>query len=152
MPYGANMDVIESFGGTYRWLSNFTVLEYPIEYKGYMFKTTENLYQAHKALHNDDVKFISELTAGHAKRVGRVIEMDPLFETNKIKIMYDIQLQKYSQPKFKQLLLLTGNMKIIEGNTWHDNIWGICSCDKCGSNGTNYLGRIIMKIRNEYEL
>lgn len=38
--------------------------------------------------------------------------------------------------------------EIVEGNYWHDNYWGNCTCDKCKNiEGQNKLGKILMKIR-----
>jgi len=46
----------------------------------------------------------------------------------------------------------TGDKILRERNLWHDNTWGICICKKCVAKNydienTNYLGRILMKIR-----
>jgi predicted NAD-dependent protein-ADP-ribosyltransferase YbiA (DUF1768 family) len=59
--------------------------------------------------------------------------------------------QKFSKPEFISLLLNTSNREIIEGNYWHDNYWGSCTCDKCGNKGLNKLGILLMKIRKELQ-
>jgi hypothetical protein len=38
---------------------------------------------------------------------------------------------------------------LIEGNWWHDNFYGSCTCNKCVNKGENNLGKILMKIREE---
>ena len=43
----------------------------------------------------------------------------------------------------------TGDAELIEGNTWHDNYWGVCSCSKCNGRGKNRLGKLLMKVREE---
>lgn len=65
--------------------------------------------------------------------------------------MYEICKAKFTQnADLKQKLLNTDNAYLEEGNTWHDNIWGNCQCDKCKAvAGQNYLGKILMKIREE---
>ena len=50
---------------------------------------------------------------------------------------------KFSIPKFKKLLLATGDRYIEETNTWGDTFWGVCN-----GKGENNLGKIIMKIRD----
>ena len=40
--------------------------------------------------------------------------------------MKKILEQKFSDTELKKKLVDTGNEKIIEGNTWHDNFWGSC--------------------------
>ena len=47
--------------------------------------------------------------------------------------------------------LATGGAVLVEGNTWHDNYWGCCTCSRCaGRRGRNNLGRLLMKLRAEY--
>ena len=51
------------------------------------------------------------------------------------------------------MLLLTGGAELIEGNHWHDNFWGICTCDKCwDKRQENQLGKLLMKIRNKLNI
>ena len=38
---------------------------------------------------------------------------------------------------------------LIEGNHWHDNRWGDCTCERCSAKeGQNWLGKILMEIRD----
>lgn len=136
-------DPILGFSGEYRWLSNFYTLQWPIVYIDMEFHTTENAYQAMKCKHHDDMKFIAELTPAQAKRAGRQVEIDPAFEENKIEIMKSILSIKFDQPKFKALLVATGDRYIEETNTWNDIFWGVCN-----GIGENNLGKIIMNIRD----
>lgn len=61
-------------------------------------------------------------------------------------------LAKFKQNiSLKELLLETNDCYLIEGNYWHDNIWGICYCKKCENiKGENRLGKLLMKIRNNF--
>lgn len=66
--------------------------------------------------------------------------------------MNDLLCEKFKQHPFKKMLLETGDVKIIEGNYWHDNLWGNCFCKKCENiKGQNWLGRLIMDIRSQVE-
>jgi predicted NAD-dependent protein-ADP-ribosyltransferase YbiA (DUF1768 family) len=38
----------------------------------------------------------------------------------------------------------TGDRKLVEGNYWHDTFWGVCN-----GVGENYLGEILMHVRQE---
>ena len=47
-------------------------------------------------------------------------------------------------------LLSTGNATITEGNWWHDQIWGSCTCQEhFFRRGKNWLGKILMEVRDE---
>ena len=65
--------------------------------------------------------------------------------------MEELLRLKFAQPYLRDLLIATGEQKLIEGNYWHDNFWGSCSCEKCGDKGENHLGRLLMKLRSEYK-
>jgi predicted NAD-dependent protein-ADP-ribosyltransferase YbiA (DUF1768 family) len=63
--------------------------------------------------------------------------------------MYDLVLQKFKlNPKIRKKLIATDGSPLIEGNTWHDCIWGTCTCTMCGGKGLNWLGRILMHVRD----
>ena len=45
---------------------------------------------------------------------------------------------------------MIGIILLIEGNTWHDNYWGDCSCNRCKSkSGENMLGILLMELRDK---
>lgn len=136
-------DPILGFEGEYRWLSNFYPLDTPILYEDLSFPTVEHAYQAMKCAHFADMKYISEISAGQAKRAGRKVEQIPGFDDNKLMIVEHFLTLKFSIPKFKKLLLATGDRYIEETNTWGDTFWGVCN-----GKGENNLGKIIMKIRD----
>lgn len=58
---------------------------------------------------------------------------------------------KFADPVLKQKLLATGDEELVEGNYWHDNTYGNCSCERCKDIiGRNMLGNILMKLRTEF--
>ena len=142
------MKTIDSFTDKYRFLSNF----YPctITYEGITYPSNEHYYVAMKTTDLPLRKKISEVpTAGQVKRFGRNMEIRPDWDSVKLQVMkYGLE-QKFSDPTLAQMLKDTGDAHLIEGNTWHDNFWGICPCSKCKSLGTNYLGKLLMKVRSE---
>lgn len=137
-----NNDPILGFTGEYRWLSNFWRLEYPIEVNGYNFYTTENLYQAFKCAKIDDFPYFVDITPGEAKKLGRTIEIIDGWDSMKLDVMKELQIIKYTQPKFRDLLIKTGDRYIEETNNWNDVFYGVCN-----GIGENHLGKIIMVIR-----
>lgn len=144
------LETITNFRDEYAFLSNF--YQCYIIYEGLVYPTVEHAYVASKTF---DMNFrfrvleIPSERAGAVKRLGRTIELRPNWEKVKVKIMQELLSKKFNQPVFKNLLLNTYPKKIIEGNLWHDNFWGICQCDKCSSNGKNTLGKLLMDIREE---
>jgi ribA/ribD-fused uncharacterized protein len=89
-------------------------------------------------------------TPGKAKRLGRAITLRTDWET----VKYDIMLMglrlKFCDKELREKLRKTGDEMLVEGNYWHDNIWGDCSCDACKNRpGRNELGKLLMQVRNE---
>ena len=140
--------VISFFKGKYGFLSNF----YPSEilYEGILYHSSEAAYQAAKTDDpNEKIKFTS-YSASKSKEEGKPLVKDKkLWYPKSLKIMEDILRIKFSHKSFKQYLLDTRDSILIEGNTWHDNFFGSCICDKCGNVGENHLGKLLMKIRDE---
>lgn len=72
------------------------------------------------------------------------------WEEVKDNVMEEIIKNKFSTPELAAKLKSTGKEELIEGNYWHDNYWGNCTCQKCATiKGKNKLGKILMKIRSE---
>ena len=65
------------------------------------------------------------------------------------------RLAKFRQNRdARQILLSTNDAILIEGNTWHDNTWGDCSCGdrpECKKPGLNLLGKALMLVRKELQ-
>jgi ribA/ribD-fused uncharacterized protein len=144
---------IEDFSGGYDFLSNFYGCKFT--YLGKEWNSSEHAYQAMKSKDPDEREKIRlAATPGKAKRLGRkVLHLDPMWDTIKGQIMYRILKQKFGQnPDLARKLLNTGDCWLIEGNSWHDNIWGNCTCSECEIDpGTNWLGEILMQLRNDFK-
>lgn len=141
-------NVIDSFTGEYRFLSNFSLA--PIEYEGLLYPATEHAYQAAKTLDHEKRKAFVSVRAGAAKQLGRQLQIRPDWEDVKYDIMYQLCKQKFTRhAELTTQLLATGYTGLIEGNKWHDNYWGSCRCTRCGDSGRNALGIILMRIRRE---
>jgi len=150
------MKVINSFKGENRFLSNF----YPcrIMLKKKVWPTTEHLYQACKTLRKtkdfdevdwDEMRLVP--TPGAAKRLGRRLLLHSNWDQVKFKLMLKCLHLKFGQNQdLANKLLGTGEVVLIEGNWWHDNIWGDCLCKNCKDiPGENLLGKALMKVRSE---
>ena len=137
--------MISRFDGEYFFLSNF--YQCKVVYDGIEYGSAEAAFQAAKTTDYDTRCIFAKLNPSQAKRLGRTIQLRPDWEDIKFKIMKDIVARKFTQNfDLKQKLLYTGNEKLIEGNSWHDYIWGMnFSC----TIGENNLGKILMEVRDE---
>jgi ribA/ribD-fused uncharacterized protein len=132
---------IDSFAGEYRFLSNF----YPAKctFEGVEYDTSEHAYQAAKTIDELEREVIREAkSAGAAKRLGKKVTLRDDWNSIKISVMRDVLKSKFSDPVLAQLLIDTGDVEIIESNTWGDTFWGVCN-----GHGENWLGRCLMGLR-----
>jgi len=135
--------MITQFKDNYKWLSNFEPVQ--IEFEGRSYASVEHAYQAAKTLDEDWRTFCaSDVTAGKVKRKAKVIIYRPDWEKIKVEIMKGLLTKKFSQEPFRSKLLSTGNLSIVEKNSWSDMFWG---ADIRTGIGENYLGKLIMGIR-----
>ena len=149
--------MIDSFRGKYYFLSNF----YPciIPYCGVSYRSVESAFQAQKvstALPGEawaeQQRRFANLSPDQAKHLGRRIPLRPDWERVKNAVMRELLMVKFSDAKLKEWLLATGNEKLVEGNSWHDNYWGSCICPRCRNHGRNELGKTLMAIRREFQV
>lgn len=135
--------MIDSFTGSYRYLSNFHIVD--IDFEGYTYRSTEHAYQAAKTVNEKEREQIRLApTCRDAKRLGQKVTMRPDWEKNKVDVMYILCKQKFMQEPLRTALLATGEEELVEGNTWNDTFWGVCR-----GVGENHLGKILMRIRLE---
>lgn len=136
------MNIIDSFTGSYRFLSNF----YPakVRHGGINFPTVEHAYQAAKTIFAHERVQISNLdTPAAAKAAGRKLKIRKDWDKIKLNIMRDLVEKKFSKhADLRAKLLKTGSAQLVEGNTWGDTYWGMCD-----GKGENNLGKILMQIR-----
>lgn len=155
------MDVIDCFKGEYAFLSNF----YPVNilYDGYIWPSVEHLYQGYKTENMElRERILHAPTPAEAKRLGgyKVYQGDivirkgwPTLKQRYMKIGIDLKFDPIVYPELVKKLIATYNKDIREGNTWHDNFWGECICEKCQSNrkvvGQNWLGYFLKEKRKQ---
>ena len=136
---------IAEFQGEYRFLSNFW--EAKVELEGVQYPSVEHAYQAAKTTVDAEREWIRVSdTPGVAKKRGRKITLRPDWEQVKVKIMEELVRRKFQDPGLRKMLLETGDAELEEGNRWGDKFWGV---DLRTGTGSNNLGKILMKIREE---
>ena len=146
--------MIDKFDGRYRFLSNF----YPckINHQGIEYPSVEHFYVAMKAndqqflngrywTPGDFREMISKIKeAAFVKKLGSKIKLRTDWNEKKLELMNWAVREKFKDEKLAELLLSTGDQKLIEGNFWKDYFWGVCN-----GRGENHLGKILMEVRNE---
>lgn len=134
-------DPILGFNGEFEFMSNFVPCR--VTYEGRVYPSTEHAYQAAKSLLDSDRAMIQlAKTAGQSKKLGNLVVLRPDWDEVKEQVMMELLIQKFSQPKFMELLLATGDRYLEETNWWKDRYWGVCE-----GRGLNRLGHLLMKIR-----
>ncbi len=90
----------------------------------------------------------AELPAVKAKRKGRQVELRPGWDAVRLSAMEEVVRAKFTQnPDLAARLAATGTMPLVEGNFFGDTFWGV---DAKTGKGENNLGKILMKIREEF--
>lgn len=134
--------MITEFKDQYKFLSNYAPSS--ILYKGHRYRNAEAAFHAQKCLGREEE--FENLEPNQAKSLGRIVPLRSDWEEVKLKEMESILKAKFRNPALRKKLLSTGNQELVEGNHWHDDYWG-----KCTPNGQNNLGKLLMKLRSEYQ-
>lgn len=127
-----------------RFLSNFYKCTIP--YGRFVYESSECAYMSAK---REDMKwkeFCSTNSSAEVKKKSRSIKLVSNWDQIKIRVMFDVLRIKFAIPELRDKLLATGDQELIEGNDWGDTFWGV---DKNTGVGRNFLGRILMQIRQE---
>ena len=141
-------NIVLCFQGEYRFLSNFYQAQFDWDFWPY-WTSAEAAFQSAKCRNKADrEKFTSfHVTPDMAKKMGRQVELRQDWEQVKDTVMESIVHEKFFQVEpLARKLMATGNMELVEGNTWGDMYWGV---DLHTMKGQNKLGKILMKVRNE---
>lgn len=142
----------KGFQEEHRFLSNFWPLETPLVDRGIEYATIEHFYQALKFTDDEMRRTIANHPLKGLKAFVRDFEdyyrdehQNPEF---RLRVMEYGLRHKFSDknPNLKQKLVDTGDMMLVEYNTWNDIFWGVGLKSGIGS---NHLGKLIMKIREE---
>lgn len=146
--------------GQNSFLSNFAEVPGGVMLAGLVYPTVEHAYQAAKTI--DLVLREAIRTAPgpkEAKRLGRALDLRPGWDAGKLDVMHVLLERKFAGGYMARLLIATGHSELVEGNWWHDNVWGDCRCGKrreCQEPGQNLLGELLMavrhRVRREYSI
>lgn len=143
------MSDITRFRGDHAFLSNFHPAE--ILFEGERYPTVEHAFQGAKTLDpGEREKVRLAATPTLAKRLGRKVTLRRDWEAIKVNVMRELLRLKFQHPELRERLLATGDVRLIEGNTWNDRTWG-CVWVKTQWVGRNLLGQLLMQVRAELQ-
>lgn len=136
-------DILE-FREAHEFLSNFWPVA--IRFEGQTYPTVEHAFQAAKTDDEEErARIRGARDPGKAKRLGRAVRLRRDWEKVKLGIMESLLREKFTaHPDLRELLLATGERRLVEGNTWGDAFWGVCR-----GRGKNHLGKLLMRVRDD---
>lgn len=136
--------MIAKFEGQYSCFSNFYLRS--VLYKEKRYRTKEHAFQCQKTTNQKDFDYVFKaLSPYQAKKRAREIKIKGTWEESKRAIMHDIVLEFFKEwSDLRKILLDTGDQELIEGNDYYDTYWGVCN-----GKGQNWLGKILMLVRDE---
>uniref|UniRef100_A0A6A7FNW2 Replicase n=1 Tax=Hirondellea gigas TaxID=1518452 RepID=A0A6A7FNW2_9CRUS len=139
----AGSDVLfKSTAAKYGEFSNFYTTK--IVFNGKSFNCNEVPYQYYKSPAPPfSVEEISALNPSAAKRLANSSNVIKCCEKHSLDLLYTLNVEKYKKKSNMTVLLSTGVSKLIENVA--DGFWGRGPDGK----GKNYMGRILMTIRNQ---
>ena len=131
------------FRGAYAFMSNMYACEIPCVIRGqhYTFHNAEALYQAMEC--PERASEFEPLDGPAAKRLGKRVPIRPDWEKIKLQVMARVVHAKFGKnPALAEKLMATGDIDIVETNSWRDTYWGTYK-----GAGSNHLGKILMAER-----
>lgn len=112
---------------------------------GKRYRSVEHAYQAMKFDDPTAREIVRNArTPSEAKKLGKSANLPLDWETKKVSIMRELVSKKFDNPFLREMLLATEDAELIEGNWWGDRFWGVCK-----GTGQNWLGKILMEVRED---
>lgn len=135
------------------WFSNFLPFDEPLVVEGTSYATPEHWYQAMKTADlNRQVLIATAPTAAEAKSLGndkaKTILRPGWTDALAIEVMRVAQEHRYRPGTVMREKLRASTEELVETNTWHDTRWGRCTCKTHKGQGENWLGQILMVLRD----
>ncbi len=140
--------------GEHGYLCNFYKKQFIAD--GIKWRTSEHYYQWLKLKFLQSIgepvddkvltAIVNAKTASDSKRIGH-IKLNNVDQWDEIKVeaMMKVIRAKFTYPRFRTMLIATGDAELIE-SSYYDRFWG----DGGSSNrGLNMLGKCLMRLRNE---
>jgi hypothetical protein len=146
--YSADVIKFYNKGEPFFEFTNF--YDVPITIGTVKYTTSEHYYQSQKFTHmpNIQAQILAVPTPKNAYDIAHanVANIRPGWDAIKVNVMYDALKAKFTQHvDLKEMLKSTGSSRLIEHSPT-DKFWG----DGGDGTGQNQLGRLLMKLRDEF--
>ncbi len=139
--------MINRFRAEHAFLSNFFFSGRLIHYEADPYSTVEHAFQAAKTI---DLEARTRIrccaTPADSKALGRRVVLRPEWDVMKNEILLGLLQEKFAASPMREQLYATLPHDLVEGNTWGDRYWGVCR-----GKGKNWLGVLLMQVREEIE-
>ena len=133
---------VKGFFNEYRFLSNYELGN--VLYEGIIYPSSENAYQAAKSIDPKIGERFINVGTNDAKKMAKSITVREDWDEIKYDVMYNIVLDKFTRnSELGDKLIETSDKYLEETNHWKDTTWGVCD-----GVGKNWLGKILMDVRN----
>ena len=136
--------LISSFTGPFAFLSP----DYPcrVAYEGIVFPSVTHALEAAKTYDLRMRRLVAKAgTVDEARRRGRRLPLPPLWYDSSVRVMDELQREKFRVRELRELLLATGDARLVYGNLRGDRFWGV---DAQG-HGRNELGKMLELVRGD---
>lgn len=118
-----------------------------MEKKNEMRERHQELAEKLHKMRTEEQNLVPKKAPSESKSFGKDLELREDWEEIKVEVMENIVRQKFKKnPELAQKLIETYPQQLVEGNWRRDTFWGM---DIKNHQGQNYLGEILMKIREE---
>lgn len=131
------------------WFSNMLPMEEFLVYEGVSYRTVEHFYQAMKTKDKAIRNRIASISSPYGAKKYRNIQLREDWDEIRLDVMeYALRHKFKPWTTYYVMLTHTENHEIIEWNYQGDTFWGK---DIRTGEGENHLGKILMKLRTEFE-
>lgn len=134
------------FRGEKYFLSNMFPCTVTMKVNGEVLtmNSSEAVFQSLKCKNQDDVRKFVGINGFEAKKLGKTVEARAnWFDMNLDAMRYALKCKFTQNPALAaKLVALEG--EIVEINEWNDTFWGVCN-----GIGQNWLGKLLMELRDE---
>lgn len=148
---------IHGFTGQYSFLSNDALVPNNLA----PHSTAEHLYQSFKTNKIEErLMVLSAVSAEEAREFGALVTLLDDWADFRTYVMEAVLTIKFGQREFREPLMATGKVSLVNENDYCDTFWGTCICpaheikrenQPAFGTGKNLLGILLMQIRNRFE-